>query len=257
MKRLAALVLVLLLAVPAAHAGTLPIGGGLKSTPAPAVVETPAPQTDEPAPARETVDILADPKARYANFADPDDPASVWFLRMLDSVNDEASLAPEGMAVRRDDYAVDADGAAVVDSTMFLYETEYGYVLEMRIDEEYPGMVIYAFPDVVVVQYAGTALTDPSGYEVSSDMLAPDQFLNTYDPAETLLAVRAEGDGFAYLTDSGDGRVFEYLTDAGLKFYEMRSYGLDADGEMRLTQYARVEIVEAPALPQAVVDAME
>ena len=254
MKKIATLILVLLLAVPSAFAGNLPIGGGLKATPTPEATETPEP-TETPAP--EAGDVLSDPMARYQDFADPTDPASVWFLRMLDSVNDEAALAPAGMAVKREDFTVDADGGEALKSTMYLYDTDYGRVLEIVNDAAYPGMVVYVFPDAVAILYGGMAATDAGGYEADTSLPAPERFLNAYDPAETLLAVRAEGDGYAYLTDSGAGMLFEYLTDASLNFFEMRSYEAGADGAMRLTQYALVEIVEAPALPDAVQQAME
>lgn len=240
MRKLAALILALLLAAPAALAGNLPIGGRFRET-----------------PALEADNARSDPMTRYTDFADPADPASVWFLRMADSVNDETGLAPAGMAVRRVDYAVDEDGAATTKSTIYLYDTDYGYVIQMADETAYPGMVLYVFPETIAILYDGAVLTDPSGYDVSEDTLPPDRFLNSYDPAETLLAVRAEGDGYAYLTDSGDGRLFEYLTDPGLKYTELRAYGSGADGAWTLTQYATVEIIEAPELPDVVKAAME
>jgi hypothetical protein len=252
MRKFAALILVLLLAAPAALAGNLPIGGRFKEPPAPEAAATPAPSQ-----APDDRDAFSDPTTRYADFVDPADPASVWFLRMADSVNDETGLAPAGMAVRRVDYAVDESGAATLKSTIILYDTAYGYVIQVADESEYPGMVLYMFPETLAILYDGAVLTDPSGYEVSEDTLSPDRFLNTYDPAETLLAVRAEGDGYAYLTDSGDGRLFEYITDAGLKYSELLAYHADADGAWYLNGYATVEIVEAPELPDVVIAAME
>lgn len=240
MRKLAALILALLLAAPAALAGDLPIGGRFKGTPAP-----------------EADGALSNPMTRYTDFVDSADPAAVWFLRMADTVNDEAGLAPAGMAVRRVDYTVDESGAAAVKSTIYLYKTGYGYVIQVADETAYPGMVLYVFPETIAILYDGAVLTDPSGYDVNEETLSPDRFLNTYDPAETLLAMRAEGDGYAYLTDGGDGWLFEYITDAGLKYNELRAYEADADGVWRLAQYATVEIVEAPELPDVVEAAME
>lgn len=269
MKKLVVLILVLLLVIPAAFAGNLPIGGGLKATPAPDVTAFPeAPQAPESteapsatcAPestwAPEMENILTDPMARYEDLTDPEDPASIWFLRMIDSVNDEVSLAPDGMAVKREEYAVDADGTMTLKSIWYLYDTAYGWVYEVVEEVDNTDVTYFIFPEALVVFYNGMAMPTESGYEVEADLPKPNRFLNTYDAAETLLAMRAEKDGYAYLTDGGDGAFYEYLTDAALRYYQIRVYKNDADGVTRLARYIKIEFVEAAELPKAVTDAM-
>ncbi len=264
MKKLAALILVLLLAAPAAFAGNLPIGGGLKATPAPEQTQAPemteAPAAAEASKATEApaaADILGDPTLRYTDFVDPEDPASIWFLRMIDSANDEPALVATGMAIRQESYNVDADGTETLQSDTYLYDTPYGMVLDMKIDLNFEGLRLYMFPDMTIMANADDVVMTQQGGYAAGYFLMPSDLLNSYDPVETLLAMRAEGDGYAYLTDGGNGYMFEYIADARLRYYEIRTYQIDADGAWHLTRYGLASYIETPQLPEAVADAMK
>ena len=237
MKKLAALILALLLTAPAALAWGQSVGGGLKETPAPAAESGPA-----------------DPREGYDEFADPADPASIWLLRMMDSVNDEIALTADGTAICQDYTFAAADGSTGQHVTTYLFLTDYGYVFDVQVDSDEYAMHMYVFADAVYATMDGETYLNAGGGFSSDYPVTPDMFINQYDPAETLVAVRAEGDGFCYLTDSGDGRLFENVTGADLVLTGYRVYEKNEAGDYVRTVVGSISLCEAPGLPQGVID---
>ena len=237
MKRLTALIIALLLVAPTALAGGLPVGGGLK--------ETPAPEAEAGS---------GDPREGYDEFADPADPASAWLLRMVDSANDEIALTADGAAICLDYTYTAADGSMGQHVTTYLYGTDYGYVFDIQVDSDEYAMHVYVFEDTAYATLDGETYFNAGGGFSSDYPATPDMFLYAYDPADALIAVRAEGDGFCYLTELADGLLRENETGADLVMTDYRVYEKTEAGDNVRTVVGSVSRCEAPGLPQGIID---
>lgn len=197
--------------------------------------------------------LLKNPRDAYEFFMDETDGSDQLVFMMLDSQNDEETLAVDGTAVTYSLYEVSADGALTLSHRVFAFQTDYGKVIRMDAGTDDPALYfVGAF--LYKIQSGAEIQSAEYGLDTLESMWSSACFPGVSEM--TLNTMRQDEDGANYyLITGGDGCEYEYKTDAANRIEEMRIYAPDGD-DFVLDIICFYGTCEAPALPDQLVDAL-